>query len=523
MNALLIYPEWPDTYWSFKHALPFEGKRSAYPPLGLLTIAPLLPAHWNKRLVDLNVRPLADADLEWADVALLSGMLVHRDDLLKILARCGVHGLRTVVGGPATSSVPELRRHADTVVIGEAETVVQTLTRDLENGRAAPVYKARELPSLDRTPLPDLSLINLKYYSAMPIQYSRGCPFTCEFCDIIEIYGRRPRTKSPAQVLAELDQLYDRKWRGSVFVVDDNFIGNKKKVKELLPQLAAWNVQHKRPFTFLTEASLNLADDQDLLEMMKEAGFTRVFLGIETPVEASLKETKKLQNTRRSLLESVRGIQRCGIEVMAGFIVGFDSDPEDVFDRQVEFIEESAIPLAMIGLLEALPGTQLFRRLVKEGRIIDEGSGNNWNCNMNFIPRMDPQRLMEGFRSILHRIYSQDAYYDRVRRFLGQYHPSYRAHRGFSDYLALARSILKQGVLGLGQSRVSYWKFLLEAATRYRSVFDEAMTLAVMGFHFQVLTRQICGANVKPPLSTLGAGQENSTQREALNTGYVRG
>jgi radical SAM superfamily enzyme YgiQ (UPF0313 family) len=519
MNALLIYPEWPDTYWSFKHALPFEGKRSAYPPLGLLTIAPLLPEHWNKRLVDLNVRPLTEPDLEWADVALLSGMLVHRDGLLNILARCRARGLRTVVGGPATSSLQELGHHADTVVIGEAETVVPGLARDLEDGRAAPVYKASELPSLNRSPLPDLSLINLKYYSAMAIQYSRGCPFTCEFCDIIEIYGRRPRTKSPAQVLAELDQLYDRKWRGSVFVVDDNFIGNKKKVKELLPQLTAWNTQHKRPFTFFTEASLNLADDQDLLEMMKEAGFTRVFLGIETPVEASLKESRKLQNTRRSLLESVRRIQRYGMEVMAGFIVGFDSDPEDVFDRQVEFIEESAIPLAMVGLLEALPNTQLFRRLLKEGRIIDEGSGNNWDCNLNFIPRMDPQRLMEGFRSILHRIYSQEAYYDRVRRFLSQYHPRYPARRGLSAYTALARSILKQGVLGLGQSRASYWKFLLEAATRYRNVFDEAMTLAVMGFHFQVLTRQICEANVKSAFPTLGMRQENSTQRGALNTG----
>ncbi|MGH9452544.1 MAG: B12-binding domain-containing radical SAM protein [Terriglobia bacterium] len=504
MNALLVYPEWPDTYWSFKHALPFEGKRSAYPPLGLLTISSLLPTHWNKRLVDINVKPLTQADLEWADLALLSGMLVQKDSLLAILARCRAHRLPTVVGGPVTSSVEELRRHADTIVIGEAEDLIHGLSRDLEEGRTEPVYKAGELPGLDRTPLPDLSLINPKYYSAMAIQYSRGCPFNCEFCDIIEIYGRRPRTKPPSQVLAELEQLYERKWRGTVFIVDDNFIGNKKKVKDLLPALASWNIRHKRPFTFLTEASLNLADDAELLEMMKEAGFIRVFVGIETPVEASLKEAQKLQNTHRSLLESVRRIQRCGMDVMAGFIVGFDSDPDDIFDKQVEFIEESAIPLAMVGLLEALPGTQLYRRLLKEGRIVDEGYGNNWDCTLNFIPKMDPQRLMEGFRSILGRIYSQDAYYERVRRFLSQYHPSYHAPRGISDYLTLARSMLKQGVLGLGQSRTSYWKFFLEAATRYRDVFDEAMTLAVMGFHFQVLTRQICDAEVRSRISPAG-------------------
>jgi radical SAM superfamily enzyme YgiQ (UPF0313 family) len=490
VNALLIYPEWPDTYWSFKHALPFEGKRSAYPPLGLLTIAPLLPKHWKKRLVDTNVRRLTDADLEWAEVALLSGMLVHKQHLLAILARCRARGLRTVIGGPVTSSVEELPQHADHVVIGEAEDLVAGLAADLERGTAKPVYRARELPGLEKTPLPDLSLINPKYYSAMGIQYSRGCPFKCEFCDIIEIYGRKPRTKSPAQVVTELEQLYECNWRGSVFIVDDNFIGNKKKVKELLPVLAKWNVRHRRPFTFFTEASVNLADDPELLQLMKEAGFIRVFLGIETPVEASLKEAQKLQNTRRSLLESVRFIQRYGMEVMAGFIVGFDNDPEDIFDKQVEFIQESAIPLAMVGLLLALPGTQLYRRLLKEGRILDEGRGDNMECRLNFVPKMDSQRLLEGYRSILQRIYHPDAYYERVRRFLSQYHPAHHARRALSDYIALARSILKQGVLG--DARASYWKFLFEAATRYRHAFDTAVTLAIMGYHFQTLTREVC-------------------------------
>ncbi len=490
MNSLLIYPEWPDTYWSFKHALPFEGKRSAYPPLGLLTVASMLPKHWQKKLVDTNVRPLTDADLEWADVALLSGMLVHKGDLLAILARCRARGLRTVIGGPVTSSVEELPLHADHVVIGEAEDLIADLAADLERGTAKPVYRARELPGLDTTPLPDLGLINPKYYSAMAIQYSRGCPFTCEFCDIIEIYGRKPRTKSPAQVVTELDQLYQSKWRGSVFIVDDNFIGNKKKVKELLPVLRDWNVQHQRPFTFFTEASVNLADDADLLQMMKDACFTRVFLGIETPVEASLKEAQKLQNTRRSLMESVRRVQSYGMEVMAGFIVGFDNDPEDVFDKQVEFIQESGIPLAMVGLLLALPGTQLYRRLMKEGRIVDEGRGDNMDLRLNFIPRMNAERLVEGYRSILRRIYHPDAYYERVRKFLAQYRPTHHRRRSLSDYLALGRSILKQGVLSEGRAR--YWKFFLEAATRYRHAFDTAITLAIMGYHFQTLTRLVC-------------------------------
>jgi radical SAM superfamily enzyme YgiQ (UPF0313 family) len=512
VNALLIYPEWPDTYWSFKHALPFHGKRSLYPPLGLLTVAALLPRHWKKRLVDTNVHPLTNADLQWADVAMLSGMLVHKQDLLGILARCRSRGLPTVIGGPVTSSVQELPQHADHVVIGEAEDLVAGLAADLEQGRAKPIYRATELPGLDRTPLLDLDLINLKYYSATGIQYSRGCPFNCEFCDIIEIYGRKPRTKSPAQVVAELEQLYERKWRGSVFIVDDNFIGNKKKVKELLPVIAEWNRRHEWPFTFYTEASVNLADDAELLQMMKEAGFIRVFLGIETPVEASLKEAQKLQNTRRSLLDNVRRIQRSGMEVMAGFIVGFDSDPDTVFDEQVNFIQESAIPLAMVGLLEALPGTQLYRRLLKEGRILSEGHGNNMNCQLNFVPKMDPQRLAEGYRSILQRIYDPGTYYERVERFLAEYHPAHHDPHPLSDYLVFARSILKQGLLG--NARASYWKFLFNVATRHRHVFGTAVMLAIMGYHFQMLTQDVCQTNWQ--LSLAYHGEKNGpVQKDA--------
>ena len=490
MKALLVYPEWPDTYWSFKHALPFEGKKSAYPPLGLMTVATQLPSHWQKRLVDTNVRPLRGADLDWADIVLFSGMLVQKQPMLRMLENCRRRGLKTVVGGPITSSVEDMGNYANHVVIGEAEELMPQLVADLEAGKAKPVYRAMALPSLEKTPLPDVSLINPRYYSGMAIQYSRGCPFNCEFCDIIEIYGRVPRTKTPAQVMAELDLLYDAKWRGSVFIVDDNFIGNKRKVKELLPALAEWNGRRDRPFTFFTEASVNLADDTALLEMMRSAGFTRVFLGIETPVESSLKQAQKMQNTRRSLLDSVRRIREYGMEVMAGFIVGFDNDPEDVFDRQVQFIEESAIPLAMVGLLQAVPGTQLYRRLMKEGRILHEGFGDNMDFRLNFIPKMNPEMLVEGYRSILQRIYGAEAYYQRVRRFLADYHPVHHKQRRFTDYIAFCRSLLKQGVLS--PDRGAYWKFLIDAATRYRDSFDVAMTLAVMGYHFQTLTRLSC-------------------------------
>ncbi|MGH9404691.1 MAG: B12-binding domain-containing radical SAM protein [Terriglobia bacterium] len=489
MNVLMIYPEFPDTYWSFKHALPIEGKKSAYPPLGLLTVASMLPKDWKKKLIDTNVHKLSDSDLKWADTAMISGMIVHRQEVLDILRRCRARGLRTVVGGPIANSVSELPQHADSVVYGEAESLIPELVADLNRDSLQPSYKAVELPGLHGTPAPDLSLINTRHYSAMPVQYSRGCPFNCEFCDIIEIYGRVPRTKTPAQIIAELDQLYDRKWRGSVFIVDDNFIGNKRKAKELLAVLAEWNQRRRRPFSFFTEASVNLADDTELLQMMKDANFTRVFMGIETPVEASLKEAQKMQNTRKNLVESVHRVQDYGLEVMAGFIVGFDNDPEDIFDRQVEFIHESAIPLAMVGILLALPGTQLFRRLTKEGRILDEGHGNNMDLRLNFIPKMNSQKLIQGYRDILRRIYTPDAYYERALRFLERYnHPNHRP-RVFSDYLAVARSFVRQGVLS--ESRSSYWKYVVKAAVKYRTQFDTAMTLAVMGYHFQMLTRMI--------------------------------
>jgi len=507
MNALLIYPEFPDTYWSFKHALKFVGKKASQPPLGLMTVAALLPKAWKKRLVDANVEHLRDRDLAWADVALISAMHVQHNSLAAIVERCRARGLRTVVGGPIASSISAADLKVDHVVIGEAESLIAGLAHDLEQRTAKLVYKAEERPAMETSPLPDFSLIKMNRYSTMAVQASRGCPFNCEFCDIIEIYGRRPRVKAVAQVLAELDQLRAAGWREAVFIVDDNFIGNKARAKELCMALAAWRSQYKTSFDFITEASLNLADDPELMQLMKDAGFASVFLGIETPDVSGLIACNKMQNTRRSLLESVALIQSYGMQVMGGFILGFDTDREDIFDRMVEFIQKSGIPIAMVGLLQAMPGTQLFQRLWKEGRILHAGHGDNTDDKLNFLPRMDAARLVEGYRSVLKQIYSCEAYYERVKLYLSRTHPkpckqdsgerqSRQKWLTMGNARAFVTSIVRQGVFG--RHRWSYWKFVLTVATRYRHCFGAAMTLAVMGYHFQVMTRRLSSNSGSP-------------------------
>ena len=488
MKVLLVYPEFPDTYWSFRHALKFEGKRSAFPPLGLLTVSAMLPEGWERRLVDMNVRRLEEADVAWADIVFASAMIVQKDSLEQVVRACKARGKRVVVGGPYVSTSAEHLPEAAHIFVGEAEATLPEFLKDLESGEPKPVYKAAERPALTSTPVPHFRLADLDRYSAMCVQYSRGCPFSCEFCDIIEIYGRVPRTKTNEQMLAELDALRATGWRGLVFVVDDNFIGNKRNVKRLLPELAEWSDRHGRPFSFITEASVNLAEDDALLAMMRRANFRRVFLGIETPVEESLKEAKKGQNTRRDLLESVRKIQSYGLEVMAGFIVGFDSDPEDIFDRQIEFIRESAIPLAMVGLLTALPDTQLWRRLKREGRLLKESSGDNTEVSLNFVPRMDTARLVEGYRRILATIYSPAEYYQRALDCLSHLTqgPEPRRSRLVSDLAAFARVALALGVRD--RARREFWRYMKRTLTSHRRNFAHAVTLAAMGYHFRKLT-----------------------------------
>ncbi|HEY0323430.1 MAG TPA: B12-binding domain-containing radical SAM protein [Pyrinomonadaceae bacterium] len=492
MKALFVYPEFPDTYWSFRHALTFEGKRSAFPPLGLLTVSAMLPESWERRLVDMNVTMLRDSDIEWADVVFTSAMIIQRESLERVVNLCKERGKRVVVGGPYVSTSAEHLPEADHIFIGEAETTLPEFLRDLENGVARHTYQASEKPALTETPVPHFRLADLKQYSAMSIQYSRGCPFQCEFCDIIEIYGRVPRTKTNEQMISELDALRALGWRGLVFIVDDNFIGNKRNVKKLLPALVEWSERNEFPFSFLTEASVNLAEDDALLEMMKQANFRRVFLGIETPVEESLKEAQKGQNTRRDLLESVRKIQGYGMEVMAGFIVGFDNDPEDIFERQIRFIQESAIPLAMVGLLTALPDTQLWRRLEREGRLLEESSGNNTDGSLNFIPRMDTARLIEGYKNILRTIYSPTEYYRRALDCLSHMRrdkPEPRRAGFISDVAAFLRVTLTLGVLD--PARREFWRYLRRAFASHRPNFNHAVTLAAMGYHFRKVTEGV--------------------------------
>lgn len=494
MKALLVYPEFPNTYWSFKHALPFAGKRSAFPPLGLMTISAMMPQEWEKRLVDLNVRKLKDADLEWADVVFASAMMVQQDSLREVIERCKAMKRRIAVGGPFVTTGAEHVQDADYIFLGEAETTFPVFLRDLELNVPQHTYQAAEKPDLTRTPVPDFKLVDMRRYSSMAIQYSRGCPFNCEFCDIIEIYGRVPRTKTNEQMLRELDALYELGWRGSLFVVDDNFIGNKKNVRRLMPDLCEWMEKHKHPFHLFTEASVNLADDGELLGLMQRANFRKVFLGIETPVEESLKETQKSQNTRRSLLESVRRIQAHGMEVMAGFIVGFDSDPVDIFQRQIDFIRQSAIPMAMVGLLSALPQTQLWRRLEREGRLLNEGSGNNTEASLNFVTTMDRQTLIDGYKTIMRTIYSPEEYYARVYASLRNTIISTTSYplRKFrpEDVVNFFRVFFKLGVFD--NSRKDFWRFLRRVVSQQRERLPEAVVLAAMGYHFRKITEQYC-------------------------------
>src|SRR5215813_5243212 len=493
MKILLVNPEFPETYWSFRYALPFEGKRSVFPPLGLLTVSGLLPQSCERRLVDLNIERLKDSQIEWADMVFITGMLAQKVSLHETVKRCKERGKKIVLGGPYVTSTIEGLPDADHIFQGEAETTLPQFFVDLERGEAKRTYKAPERPPLSLAPVADFGLIDHKKYSCMSVQYSRGCPFSCEFCDIIEIYGRVPRTKSNQQMIAEFDALKNLGWRGPLFIVDDNFIGNKKNVRLLLPALIEWQKKNGYPFSLLTEASVNLADDDDLLTAMKDAGFRRVFLGIETPVEESLKEAQKSQN-RGNLLDSVRRIQSHGMEVMAGFIVGFDNDPDDIFERQIEFIRESAIPLAMVGLLTALPDTQLWRRLDREGRLLLESTGNNTDGSLNFVPKMDATRLIEGYKSIMRAIYSPGEYYQRAldcleRMVAGA--PESQGNRFASDVMALFRIVLALGVRD--RARGEFWRYLRHALTRHREKFAEAMRLAAVGYHFRKLTEGLNG------------------------------
>ncbi len=491
MKILLIYPEFPDTFWSFKHALTFIRKKASLPPLGLLTVAALLPPEWSKRLVDVNVTRLTNEDIAWADYAFISAMVVQRESARQIIARCKAAGLKIVAGGPLFTSEHEQFEEVDHFVLNEAEVTLPSFLADLEQQRTRRIYATSEFADIRKTPIPLWKLADLKRYASMSIQFSRGCPYNCDFCNVTALFGHWPRTKTPEQIIAELSSLYELGWRGQIFFVDDNLIGNKKALKtELLPALIEWQKQ-KGDTPFYTEASINLADDRPLMQMMVEAGFDTVFVGIETPDEQSLAECNKKQNRNRDLIEDVKRIQRAGLQVQGGFIVGFDNDTSSIFQRQIDFIQQSGIVTAMVGLLQAPPGTRLYQRLKEEGRLLGQMSGDNVDGTTNIVPRMDPDTLCEGYKKIMGQIYSPGHYYQRVKTFLREYKPpTIKRPLALQHILAFLRSV---GLLGiLGKERVEYWKLLVWTILRHPKSFSLAVTLAIYGYHH----RKICELHV---------------------------
>jgi radical SAM superfamily enzyme YgiQ (UPF0313 family) len=490
MNILLVYPKYPDTYWSFNHALKFISKKASIIPLGLITVASLLPDKWNKKLTDLNVSGLKDGDIKWADYVFISAMSVQIASVKQIIKRCIEFKTKMVAGGPLFTEEYEQFTEIDHLVLNEAEITLPLFIQDLENGRPQKIYHSDKFADITKSPLPDYPLLNSSKYATAGIQYSRGCPFDCEFCDITALFGRHVRTKTSAQIIAELDQLLKIGWRGSVFFVDDNFIGHKKKLKdELLPAIIDWMKSNGNPFFFITEASINLADDQELMEMMVKAGFAKVFVGIETPEESCLQECNKLHNNNRDLIDCVNLIQRNGMEVYGGFIVGFDNDPPNIFQRQIDFIQKSGIVTAMVGLLNAPRLSNLYRRLHSEGRIIDKFTGDNTDYSINFIPAMDKSELIKGYKKIIRNIYSCKAYYARVLTFLKEYNPPSVEPLSFNRFMALIKSIIYIGILK--RNRIYFWKIIFWSIFNKPRAFPLAVTYSIYGYHFRKVFRDV--------------------------------
>ena len=489
MNILLVVPHYPDSFWAFKTILPYVGKKAACPPLGMLTVSAMLPKEWNKKLVNLNIEPLRIYDILWADYVFISAMYIQKKSVDEIINICLKYNIKMVAGGPLFTQEYESYPQIDHFVLNEAEITLPRFLRDLRPGRKLKkVYKTRAFADLSLTPAPDYSLLPLKDYVFTSIQVSRGCPFSCEFCEISVLQGRKHRMKSVRKVIKELKALYEMNWRGHVLIVDDNFIGNKSALrKKLLPVMKKWMKKHGYPFTFNTQASLNLADDDELMTLMVETGFSSVFIGIETPEEKSLKECNKIQNTNRDMVQSVHKMQNTGLQVSAGLIVGFDSDTEATFQRQIDFIQESGIVTAMIGLLNAPKRTPLYRRYEAENRIIVEASGNNTDLTLNYIPVMDADVLVAGYQRILREIYSPGPYYKRIKQFLRNYNPNPKlpAEIGIVAFVTFLKSLYALGMRDPGWWR--YWALLLWTLFNRPYLLSDAVSFSLYGLHFRKL------------------------------------
>ena len=491
-RVLMVYPAIPDTFWSFRHSLSFTKKKSLLPPLGLITVAALMPPRYECELADLNIAPVREAQLQRADLVFVSAMMVQKKSFDEVVARCRALGKTVVAGGPYPTSSHDNISGVDHFVLDEGEITLPRFLHDWERACPQSVYRADVKPDVSQTPLPRYDLLDIDQYEMMSLQYSRGCPFNCEFCDIIEMFGHRMRVKTPSQMEQELTSLYQAGWRGGVFIVDDNFVGDKRKVKTFLAAAVQWQEKYGYPFEFSTEASIDLAQDEELLGLMRQARFTMVFLGIETPSRESLAETGKKQNLTQDPMISVRAIQSYGIKVTAGFIVGFDSDTEDIFDRQIEFIQRSGIAIAMVGLLQAFPHTRLYRRLQREKRLLGDATGDNThNVEVNYIPIMDRTVLMEGYQKILRTIYRPKNYFDRAYVYLKRMPKDSVSRRTISIQKAimpLLRSLWRQGLSSYG---IHYFGFLLKTLLFRPRVFPNAVATAVGGHHFFQLIRQL--------------------------------
>lgn len=489
MNILLIYPKYPDTYWSFKHALGFISKKAAIPPLGLITVSAMLPQYWNKKLVDLNITDLNEEDILWANYVFISAMVVQQDSVKEVVNTCKEYGSTIVAGGPYFTQEYENYPQIDHFILNEAEITFPPFLEDLRTGRIPQkIYSTQEYADITESPVPDYHLLDNKAYASMNIQVTRGCPFACDFCEITTLLGRRVRIKNHQQVIKELDALYANHWRGSIAIVDDNFIGNKKELKyHLLPAMKEWMKEHKYPFTFTAQTSINLADDDDLLTLMSEAGFNSTFIGIETPDEQALTDCSKVQNNNRDLIDCVQKIQKAGLQVSGGFIVGFDSDSNSIFKRQIEFIQQSGIVSAMVGLLNAPKNTKLYHRLKSEKRLTANPSGSNTDYTMNFVPKMDGAELMDGYRHVIQNIYGTKPYYKRVRQFFMNYRKNQNGQRKLQwTYIwAFVKSIMVIGILNNG--RVEYWKLLIWTLFRRPRLLMDAVTFTVYGYHFRTV------------------------------------
>lgn len=498
IKALMVWPKIPDSFWTFSGMMKLLPEKVVMPPLGLITVAALCPKEWDIRLIDQAVEELTDADILWADLVMVSAMRVQRRGLEDVLARARRLGRRTMVGGPFASGEPgEMLKLADHVVVGEPDEVFQEIAKDLEEGSAKRLYTIEDKPDLTAIPVPRFDLLKTHAYASMPIQFSRGCPFRCEFCDIIILYGRKPRTKLPEQVMAELDTLLSLGWKKQVFIVDDNFIGNHRLALELSRALEKWQESRGHPVAFYTEASMDLARHPALMEAMVKANFFYVFVGIESPSKESLVETKKLQNLSIDPLDAIRLMHRSGLWVTGGFILGFDSDTQDIFDRQIDFVERAAIPWALLNFLHALPHTALHTRMKQEGRMIEECISSRDGTRPNFRTVLPPPVLLRGFQKVLTSVYDAKLFYERAWRSLEAWQarscqqPAQQP--GLGDIIKIVlRSIWHQGVRS--SYRRAYWQYFLRVASlglTNRAKLWMGCTILISGHHFIPYAKQL--------------------------------